>query len=106
MPLPERKRALLNTYLRGNAPQANKPKTIARRPNANSAPLSYGQEQLWLLDQMEPGSLVYNESYTMRMRGILDVAALEWSLNEMVRRHEILRTTFTTENGPRSSPNR
>ncbi len=99
MPLPERKRALLNTYLRGNAPQANKPKTIARRPCADSAPLSYGQEQLWVLDQMEPGSLVYNESYTMRIRGILDAEAIEWSLNETVRRHEILRTTFTTENG-------
>lgn len=99
MQLSESKRALLNTYLRNAVSQANTSKTIPRRPCENSAPLSFGQEQLWLLDQMEPGSLVYNESYTIRIRGALNAPALEWSLNEMVRRHEILRTTFTTVNG-------
>lgn len=99
MQLSESKRALLNTYLRSAVSQENKPTTIPRRPTETSAPLSYGQEQLWLLDQMAPGRLVYNESYTLRIRGALDAMALEWSLNEVVRRHEILRTTFTTVNG-------
>jgi len=62
-------------------------------------PLSYAQQRLWILDQMEPNNYMYNIPRSMRMRGPLDVAALTRGLNEIVRRHEPLRTWFGTEAG-------
>jgi hypothetical protein len=62
-------------------------------------PLSFAQQRLWFLDQMGPGSSTYNISAARRLRGALNMAALEQSLNEIVRRHEALRTTFATAEG-------
>ena len=69
--------------------------TIPLRTTSGPAPLSFGQERLWLLDQFQPGSAFYNMPLVMRLDGPLDTRALERSLNEILRRHEILRTTFT-----------
>ncbi|MGA9767772.1 MAG: amino acid adenylation domain-containing protein, partial [Blastocatellia bacterium] len=57
-------------------------------------PLSYAQQRLWFLDQFEPGNYAYNMPGAIRLSGRLDVAALERSFNEIVRRHESLRATF------------
>lgn len=57
-------------------------------------PLSFAQQRLWILDQLEPQNTSYNVSQFIRMRGTLHVGALESSLQEVVRRHEILRTIF------------
>lgn len=57
-------------------------------------PLSFAQQRLWFLHQMEPANAAYNMPLAFRLSGRLDVAALQWSLDEIVRRHEILRTTF------------
>jgi amino acid adenylation domain-containing protein len=54
---------------------------------------------LWFLDQLEPNSPVYNVSQVLRIDGPLNVRALERSLNEIVKRHEVLRTTFISETG-------
>jgi len=62
-------------------------------------PLSFAQQRLWFLDQLAPGSSSYNIIGGMRLEGELDVAALEQALNEIVHRHEALRTTFTTVDG-------
>ena len=61
--------------------------------------LSFAQQRLWILDQLEPDTSTYNILAAMRLTGPLDVAALEQSLGEIIRRHEALRTTFTTIEG-------
>ncbi|NMF61950.1 condensation domain-containing protein [Brasilonema octagenarum] len=65
----------------------------------NSFPLSFAQQRLWFLDQLQPGHSAYNIFQSMRLTGWLNVTALELSFNEVIRRHEILRTTFTTVDG-------
>jgi amino acid adenylation domain-containing protein len=67
---------------------------IAPPADRSALPLSFAQQRLWLLDRLEPGSTVYNLPLAYRVAGPLDVAALEASLGEVVRRHEVLRTTF------------
>jgi amino acid adenylation domain-containing protein len=62
-------------------------------------PASFGQERLWFLDRLEPGGSVYNQPGARRISGALDRRTLEASVNEIVRRHESLRTTFATEDG-------
>jgi amino acid adenylation domain-containing protein len=62
-------------------------------------PLSYAQQRLWFIDQMEPGSVVYNMPMARRLRGAVNVSALERALSEMIRRHESLRTTFKIIDG-------
>ncbi len=62
-------------------------------------PLSFAQQRLWFLTQFEPDSSAYNISRVYRLKGALNVSALEQSLCEIVRRHESLRTTFPTIEG-------
>ncbi|NEO98308.1 MAG: hypothetical protein F6K58_06435 [Symploca sp. SIO2E9] len=62
-------------------------------------PLSFAQQRLWNLDQLEPGSSVYNLPVAFRLKGLLNLAALEKSLSDIVQRHEILRTTFKAVDG-------
>ncbi|HEV7215657.1 MAG TPA: SDR family NAD(P)-dependent oxidoreductase, partial [Chloroflexota bacterium] len=65
----------------------------------STLPLSLPQRRLWFLDQVAPGNVSYNVPIALRLRGDLDVAALEESLREIVRRHEVLRTTFRATDG-------
>jgi amino acid adenylation domain-containing protein len=67
---------------------------IPERPDRDSSPLSFSQQRMWFLDRLEPESSSYNLAFPVRLRGRLDVRALEASLNEIVSRHEILRTNF------------
>ena len=62
-------------------------------------PLSFSQQRMWLLDQLEPGSPTYHISHALRLSGTLDTEALNRSLKEIVSRHEALRTTFTAVDG-------
>jgi amino acid adenylation domain-containing protein len=62
-------------------------------------PASYSQQRLWFLDQLQPGSGAYNMPTAARLQGPLDAAVLERALNEVVARHESLRTTFHAEAG-------
>ena len=71
--------------------------TITRQRAVDAAPLSFAQQRLWFLDQLEPGSAAYNLPLAMRLDGKLDVKALAQSLNEVVARHDVLRTTFAVD---------
>ena len=68
-------------------------------PRARTLPLSFAQEQTWLGCRTQAGSLAYNLAYPSRIRGALDVDALRSSIDTIVARHEILRTTFAERNG-------
>jgi amino acid adenylation domain-containing protein/FkbM family methyltransferase len=72
---------------------------IERAARDGNLPLSFAQQRLWFLDQMEPGSPIYNMPAAIRLRGRLDIDALERTLSELVRRHEVLRTTFSSVAG-------
>src|SRR5258708_20434153 len=61
-------------------------------------PLSFAQERLWFLDQLVPGSPFYSESAALRLKMPINIPAMERSLGELVRRHEVLRTTFVVVN--------
>src|SRR6185436_7188878 len=74
------------------------PMTRAGR-DAGWAPLSYAQQRLWFIHQLDPTSVAYNIPLAVRLTGRLDVAALRSTLTEVVRRHEALRTTFTVHDG-------
>lgn len=89
------KRELLEKRLRRETQSDVQLTLIPRRSQASPAPLSFGQQQLWFIDKLQPGNSAYNESLAIRLTGTLNTIALEQSLNEIVRRHEILRTTFT-----------
>ncbi|NOX38153.1 MAG: amino acid adenylation domain-containing protein, partial [Calditrichaeota bacterium] len=65
----------------------------------NTFPLSYAQRRLWFLEQLMPGNTAYNIPAAVRLEGRLDIPAVEESLQTIVQRHEVLRTTFTTVNG-------
>jgi len=75
------------------------PAPLRRLPRDKNIPLSLGQKRLWFLDQLGAGGANYNLPMIFRLKGELDLPALEQSLNEILRRHEILRTSFPTVDG-------
>jgi hypothetical protein len=62
-------------------------------------PLSFAQQRLWFIEQLEPGAAVYNIPIAVRLTGELNVSALEQSIREIVRRHEVLRIRFEESGG-------
>ena len=96
----ESKRLLLEKYLQGRAEQLpTATAAIPRRDVSEPAPLSYEQEQIWLHAQMAPDVPMYNEPLTILYKGALDTVALERSFNEIIKRHEIWRTSFEIVDG-------
>ena len=72
---------------------------IDRISTEGELPLSFAQQRLWFLAQLEPDNPLYNSPAAIRLKGQLNIAALEQSLNEILRRHEVLRTCFKTVEG-------
>jgi amino acid adenylation domain-containing protein len=90
---------LLEYLLEEDTTASASTKDIPRRKDIDSALPSFAQQRLWFLDQLEPGLPVFAIAICYRLHGPLDVEALTQSLNEIVRRHEALRTTFSTVDG-------
>jgi amino acid adenylation domain-containing protein len=86
---------LLNKSVADEAPAT----LIPLRPADEPAPLSFAQERLWFLHQLDPESTAYNVSIPLRVTGRLNLPALSQSISEAVRRHESLRTTFDVVDG-------
>ena len=80
-------------------PRVHAPITRVARGGDAELPLSYAQQRLWFLDQLEPDAPFFNVPAGVRLSGRLDVEALERALREVVRRHESLRTTFGSQDG-------
>ncbi len=72
---------------------------ITKVPREGHLPLSFAQQRLWFLDQLEPGSASYNIPAAFRLKGKLNVEVLEKSINTVIDRHETLRTSFSSERG-------
>jgi amino acid adenylation domain-containing protein/thioester reductase-like protein len=93
------KRALLLQKLNQQKGKVSQTKIQPQSRDTQNFPLSYAQQRLWFFSQLEPQSSAYNIPAAIRLTGRLNIAALESSINEIVRRHEILRTTFTVVDG-------
>jgi hypothetical protein len=72
---------------------------LTPRAEKSPAPLSFAQQRLWFLDQLEPARAFYNVPAAIRLEGELDIEDLHRTIEELVRRHEILRTTFPSIDG-------
>jgi pristinamycin I synthase 3 and 4 len=91
---------LLTRRLREKSERAAYAPPIHRRdPSITRPPLSFAQQRLWFVQQLEPNNAAYNIPLSMRLSGSLNVAILERALSEVVRRHEVLRTTFEDVDG-------
>lgn len=90
---------LLMRRLNQKRGDVSRTKITPQNRESNSLPLSFAQQRLWFLNQLEPSSLTYNLPTAVSLTGPLIVAAMERSINEIRRRHEALRTTFVVEDG-------
>lgn len=87
-------------FLRSARPhEKHTPATLAPVARNGELPLSFAQQRLWFLDQLEPNSPVYNIPYAVQLNGPLDLSALERSINRLIQRQESLRTCFLTNDG-------
>ncbi|MGO8789224.1 MAG: non-ribosomal peptide synthetase [Terriglobia bacterium] len=91
--------APLNGDLRARIESRGAARSIPRLTDRRSLPLSFAQERVWLLEQVEPGSPAYSRPLALRLRGMLDEAALQQALQTIVDRHEVLRAIYTTRSG-------
>ena len=98
--LPPEKRELLQKLLALRGVELKQSAPLSRRERPDAIPLSFAQQRLWVLHQLSRSNPAYNMPEAVRFVGPLNTAILEQSLNEIVRRHEVLRTTFkTTDSG-------
>ena len=96
------KRELLQRRRSRESVEATGNEPIPRRTQQGPPPLSFAQQRLWFLDQLDPGSPAYNLPSALRLEGELDQEALRRSFEVMVSRHEVLRTRFIHSVHPRS----
>ncbi|HEX5720085.1 MAG TPA: amino acid adenylation domain-containing protein, partial [Thermoanaerobaculia bacterium] len=97
-----KRRELLDALRREQGPASETSHRIPRRERregSGPAPLSFSQQRLWFLDQLEPGGAAYNLAAALGLRGRLDVPALAAALRALALRHEALRTTFPSVEG-------
>jgi amino acid adenylation domain-containing protein len=97
--LSAKRRALLEVLLKEKGVDSSPIERISRRTSSDPVPLSFAQARLWFLDELMSGSPLFNISTALRLKGSLNVAAFEHSLNEIIKRHEALRTNVVKVDG-------
>ncbi|MEG4350117.1 amino acid adenylation domain-containing protein [Microcoleus sp. LAD1_D3] len=93
------KRELLLQRLNQKKESVSLEKILPQSRESNNFPLSFAQQRLWFFEQLTPGNFTYHILAGVCLTGTLDARALDRSLNELVKRHEVLRTAFKTING-------
>jgi len=93
------RRALLEKRIRGGPAPSSSDPPVEKRPSDAPALLSFAQQRLWFLEKIGGGGPFYNIPEAWTLRGILHLDSLVWSVKEIVRRHEVLRTSFVAEEG-------
>jgi NRPS condensation-like uncharacterized protein len=93
------KRELLLQRLNHKKENVSLAKILPQSRESNTFPLSFAQQRLWFFEQLTPGNFTYHILAGVRLTGTLDARSLDRSLNELVKRHEVLRTAFKTING-------
>ena len=93
------KRALLEKRYGRTLPKPENPFNITGRPDTSVAPLSFSQEGLLFMEQLDPGTARYNISDAIRVKGKFNAALIQTTLDEIVARHDALRTVFTNTDG-------
>jgi aspartate racemase len=96
--LREQKPAILEFLQKAEALERQQP-SLKAAPRRGNLPLSFAQQRLWFLDQLEPGSAIYNIPVGLRLGGALNVPVLQRCMSEVLRRHESLRTRFEAVKG-------
>ena len=97
--LTEEQRLLLELRLRRKRAAGPRPGSIEARPAAEAPVLSFAQERLWFLDQLDPGNLAYLVPVALKLDGPLSLPAIDRALQGIVERHDVLRTTFGNAGG-------
>ncbi|MEM7346740.1 MAG: condensation domain-containing protein, partial [Chloroflexota bacterium] len=93
------RKAEILTFLQNDDTPTQRPSTIPQRTQATPAPLSHIQEGVWYTEQLQPGLPTYNTSKVFRLNGPLEIPTLEQSLQFIIQRQEILRTSFVLVDG-------
>ncbi len=88
------KMALLQQRIRHTSVPERDAITIPQRPSGTTAPLSFAQQRLWFLQQLDPENTAYNEIIALHLHGVLNYEALTRAVRMLVQRHEILRSVF------------
>ncbi|GHO56591.1 non-ribosomal peptide synthetase [Ktedonobacter robiniae] len=91
---PEQRAVLENRLRQKQSTAQPETRIMAWRGEVGAPPLSFEQQRLWLTDQLAPGNPAYNSPLALRLRGVLDRAAIQRALKEIMWRHEVLRTSF------------
>jgi amino acid adenylation domain-containing protein len=97
--LSPQKRELLLQRLNQKKESVSLAKILPQSRESNAFPLSFAQQRLWFFEQLNPGNFTYHIPAAVRLTGTLDATSLDRSLNELVKRHEVLRTGFKIING-------
>jgi amino acid adenylation domain-containing protein len=95
--LSARQQSVLEKILKGELSPTLKKDQVPKRTVHSPVPLSFSQQRLWVLDRLVPGNPFYNLPTAFQLTGEVDIPVLEQSINEVIRRHESLRTVFTME---------
>lgn len=99
LPFDDAQRVLLDRLLGQRGVATAAVPRIPRRPAGSPPPLSFAQQRLWFLHRLDPGSTAYNVPLTVPFPGGVDAPTLARTLNEIARRHEVLRTSFALADG-------